>query len=175
VHEGETGVLFRAGDIQQLTAAISFLIERPELAAGMGAAGRALVVGQHSPASHYAALTRLYEQLATKPKKMDDRSRKSVAKPALRVAFIGGRGVISKYSGLETHTTRRLANAWPRWDTTSPCTAAPISVPRKQRTTGCAWSACPPFARSTWRLWCTPFSARSMHSLVIATSCTINA
>ena len=43
VHEGETGVLFRAGDVAQLAAAISFLIERPELAAQMGAAGRTLV------------------------------------------------------------------------------------------------------------------------------------
>ena len=43
VHEGETGVLYRAGDVAQLAGAISFLIERPELAATMGAAGRALV------------------------------------------------------------------------------------------------------------------------------------
>ena len=54
VHDGETGVLFRAGDVAQLTAAIAFLIERPQLAAQMGAAGRALVASQHSPESHYA-------------------------------------------------------------------------------------------------------------------------
>ena len=103
VHEGETGVLFQAGDVAQLTAAIAFLIERPELAAQMGAAGRALVASQHSPESHYRAMASLYEQLAPRPKKMDGGGRKSVAKPALRVAFIGGRGVISKYSGVETY------------------------------------------------------------------------
>src|SRR5207344_3548700 len=98
-----TGVLFRAGDVAQLAAAISFLMERPELAAEMGAAGRALVADQHSPESHYAAMIRLYEQLAPRPKKGDSREIKSVAKPGLRVAFIGGRGVISKYSGIETY------------------------------------------------------------------------
>jgi len=103
VHEGETGVLFQAGDVAHLAAAISFLIERPELAAQMGAAGRALVASQHSPDSHYRAMAHLYEQLAPRPKKMDGRGLKSVAKPALRVAFIGGRGVISKYSGVETY------------------------------------------------------------------------
>jgi glycosyltransferase involved in cell wall biosynthesis len=103
VHEGETGVLFQAGEVAQLTAAISFLIDRPELAAQMGAAGRAMVARQHSPESHYRAMARLYEQLAPRPKKMDGRGRRSVAKPVLRVAFIGGRGVISKYSGVETY------------------------------------------------------------------------
>lgn len=103
MHEGETGVLFRAGDVAQLAAAISFLMERPELAAEMGAAGRALVADQHSPESHYAAMIRLYEQLVPRPKKGDSREIKSVAKPGLRVAFIGGRGVISKYSGIETY------------------------------------------------------------------------
>ena len=43
---------------------------------------------------------------------MDGGGRRSVAKPALRVAFIGGRGVVSKYSGIETfyeEAGRRLA------------------------------------------------------------------
>jgi glycosyltransferase involved in cell wall biosynthesis len=62
VHEGKTGVLFQAGDVVHLAAAISFLIERPELAAQMGAAGRALVASQHSPDSHYRAMAHLYEQ-----------------------------------------------------------------------------------------------------------------
>ncbi len=103
VHEGKTGVLFRPGDVTQLAGAISFLVERPKLAAEMGAAGRALVTEQHSPENHYVALTRLYEQLAPAPKKVDGPDIRSVAKPGLRVAFIGGRGVISKYSGIETY------------------------------------------------------------------------
>ena len=104
VHEGETGVLFRAGDVAQLAAAISFLIERPKLAAQMGAAGRALVASQHSPESHYAALTSLYEQLAPRPRKMDGRGPSGRSRNRrYGVAFIGGRGVISKYSGIETY------------------------------------------------------------------------
>ena len=103
VHEGETGVLFRAGDVGQLARAISFLAERPQLAADMGAAGRTLVAKHHTAENHYAALTNLYEELAPKSKKGNGRETSSVAKPALRIAFIGGRGVISKYSGIETY------------------------------------------------------------------------
>ncbi len=103
VHEGETGMLFPAGNVAQLAEAISFLAERPKLAAEMGAAGRTLVTRQHSPAQHYAALTELYEQLAPGPKKAGGESIRTAAKAGLRVAFIGGRGVISKYSGIETY------------------------------------------------------------------------
>ena len=103
VHEGETGVLFRAGDVAQLAGAISFLVERPKLAAEMGAAGRTLATNHHSAERHYAAITDLYEQLAPRSKESDGRGIQSVAKPALRIAFIGGRGVISKYSGVETY------------------------------------------------------------------------
>ena len=104
VHEGETGVLFRAGDVAQLAGAISFLAERPMLAAQMGAAGRTLVTNQYSPEKHYQALTNLYEQLAPGPTKGSNRKIGSIAKqPALRIAFIGGRGVVSQYSGIETY------------------------------------------------------------------------
>ncbi len=103
VHEGETGVLFRAGDVTQLAGAISFLVERPKLAAEMGAAGRTLVRNQYSAENHYAELKNLYEQLAPRPNQMDGRGIKMAAKPALRIAFIGGRGVVSKYSGIETY------------------------------------------------------------------------
>ena len=68
MHEGETGVLFRAGEVAQLARAISFLVERPQLAAEMGAAGRSLVARHYTPENHYAALTGLYEQLAPKIK-----------------------------------------------------------------------------------------------------------
>jgi glycosyltransferase involved in cell wall biosynthesis len=103
VHEGETGVLFRVGDVAQLAGAISFLVERPELAAQMGAAGRTLVKNQYSAESHYAAMTSLYQQLAPGPRKANGHPLKAAAKPPLRIAFIGGRGVVSKYSGIETY------------------------------------------------------------------------
>jgi glycosyltransferase involved in cell wall biosynthesis len=69
----------------------------------MGLNGREFVRGRHSPESHYVALSRLYEDLA-------GRSQKSVKPKVIgnlslpvRVGFIGGRGVISKYSGVETY------------------------------------------------------------------------
>jgi glycosyltransferase involved in cell wall biosynthesis len=43
VQEGETGLPYRAGDVEQLAGALSFLWQRPELAAGMGEAGYQLV------------------------------------------------------------------------------------------------------------------------------------
>jgi glycosyltransferase involved in cell wall biosynthesis len=86
-----------------LAGAIAFLVERPKLAAEMGAAGRALVVNQHSAENHYTALTDLYERLAPGSKRGSGGEIKSIPKPALRIAFIGGRGVISKYSGIETY------------------------------------------------------------------------
>jgi len=41
--------------------------------------------------------------LAPSSTRVGDRKIKSASKPGLRVAFIGGRGVISKYSGIETY------------------------------------------------------------------------
>jgi glycosyltransferase involved in cell wall biosynthesis len=43
VRHGETGLLYRAGDVGQLAEALSFLNQRPELAAKMGRAGRKFV------------------------------------------------------------------------------------------------------------------------------------
>ncbi len=103
VHEGETGLLFRPGDVGQLAGAISFLAERPELSAEMGAACRELVRNQHSPEAHYLALARLYEQLALRRQKPAKPEVVPDVRRPLRVAFIGGRGVISKYSGIEAY------------------------------------------------------------------------
>lgn len=91
VHEGKTGLLFPAGDVQKLRSAMSFLAERPALAAELGESGRKLVEAQHSPESHYAAMMRLYEQMSrsTEKKVATMALRKN---PRLRVAFIGGRG-----------------------------------------------------------------------------------
>src|SRR6266566_7881017 len=110
VQEGETGLLFRPGDVGQLASAIRFLADRPELAATMGLNGRDLLRERHSPESHYIALSRLYEDLAGLSQKSVKPHPKE--KPPVRVAFIGGRGVISKYSGIETYyeeVGRRLA------------------------------------------------------------------
>jgi glycosyltransferase involved in cell wall biosynthesis len=102
VEQGETGVLFPPGNVEQLAKAISFLAERPGLAAKMGAAGRELVESQYTPQAHYRAIMLVYQRMRL----ASANSRKieilpAIAKP-LRVAFIGGRGVVSKYSGIET-------------------------------------------------------------------------
>ena len=125
VHSGDTGLLFPAGDVEALADAISVLAKNPQLAEAMGAAGRELVRTQYSPEEHYAALMELYARLSRAPKFPDcvhseealssQRSSHfpsasksapqllSVPAPKLRVAFIGGRGVVSKYSGIETY------------------------------------------------------------------------
>jgi glycosyltransferase involved in cell wall biosynthesis len=99
---GQTGLLFPAGDIGQLKDCISFLYERPDLARVVGATGRELVRERHSPDTHYQAVMRLYEGMV-ESRKSSLPVRKEKARPQLRVAFIGGRGVISRYSGIEAY------------------------------------------------------------------------
>jgi glycosyltransferase involved in cell wall biosynthesis len=94
VRENETGLLYRAGDVDQLAGAISFLAQRRDLATEMGLAGRKFVETCHSPAKHYEDLTFLYRRLVATGAARRNR---------IRVAFIGGRGVISKYSGVESY------------------------------------------------------------------------
>jgi glycosyltransferase involved in cell wall biosynthesis len=106
VQEGKTGLLYPVGDWQQLAGAISFLHARPELCRSLGENGLQLLREQHAPAAHYDRLQNLYRQLSR-----GSHTARTSAKP-LRVAFIGGRGVIGKYSGIETYyeeVGRRLA------------------------------------------------------------------
>jgi glycosyltransferase involved in cell wall biosynthesis len=125
VEPGKTGLLYTTGDVQQLTSAIQFLGSQPELADRMGQAGRELVRQKYTPQAHYQALIGLYERLANGKKKSSGTSTLGISalrnvsvpapalvKPIVRVAFIGGRGVVSKYSGIETYyeeVGRRLA------------------------------------------------------------------
>jgi glycosyltransferase involved in cell wall biosynthesis len=103
VDQGETGLLYPAGNVEQLGKAISFLAERPELTAQMGIAGRRLVEAQHAPDAHYRALMCLYARMRPWPRKAVKTVAAPTATPPLRVAFIGGRGLVSKYSGIETY------------------------------------------------------------------------
>src|SRR5439155_4812580 len=52
VEEGETGLLYRVRNIDQLVAAIVFLHDRPELSRRMGETGRELVRERHSQEQH---------------------------------------------------------------------------------------------------------------------------
>lgn len=127
VRDGETGLLYPVGDTNALAAAIRMLGARPELAESMGRAGLRLVRDRHRPDAYCAKLVSIYERLIRAKVKVESAlvptteeppwqrrlqrsvaSGKEVSFPApetqkLRVAFIGGRGVVSKYSGIETY------------------------------------------------------------------------
>ena len=96
VQDGKTGLLFRPGDVDQLSQVIAQLYQAPDVAARMGADARDYVRQNHSQESHYLELSRIYSELSQGAKY-------SYATRPLRVAFIGGRGVVSKYSGIETY------------------------------------------------------------------------
>ena len=114
VHHGETGLLYRCGDVEGLADAMRSLIEHPETAVRMGKTGQDLVRQRHRPEDHYERLIGWYEGLVAKAgvRKLrgwsgdassENQGTARDRKRRLRIAFIGGRGVISKYSGIETY------------------------------------------------------------------------
>ena len=105
VENGVTGLLYNPGDRDQLAHSIAFLFDHPELCDKMGAAGRTRVQARHDPEPHLAKLFDIYSRLTFTKKFLSfpetpahPRGRRGV-----RVAFIGGRGVVSKYSGIESY------------------------------------------------------------------------
>ncbi|HEY1264594.1 MAG TPA: glycosyltransferase family 4 protein, partial [Terriglobales bacterium] len=99
VRDGVTGLLFPPGDVQRLAECIAFMAAQPEAAQRMGQSAVQFVRERFSPDDHYVALERLYRRL-----RRPQISREAPARaPKLRVAFIGGRGVVSKYSGIEAY------------------------------------------------------------------------
>ena len=98
VADGETGLLYEPGNVTQLAEKIRHLSDQPQLASAMGASGRRVVETRHNPERHYAAMTEVYEQLRSAG---HDRSLPPKRRP--RVAFIGARGVLSRYSGIESY------------------------------------------------------------------------
>jgi glycosyltransferase involved in cell wall biosynthesis len=124
IHDGETGVLYPTGDVGRLARTIKTLGANPELAENMGRAGWEFVRQNHRPEDHYRRLMSLYERVIARkqpnrvaprlkmvPWQHQPQSQSATAlhvidahqKKKLRIAFIGGRGVISKYSGIETY------------------------------------------------------------------------
>lgn len=99
VRHGETGILYRAGDSVQLAAAMKYLSARPEFLREMGKNAFRLVRTRYSPEHHCEALIGIYESLAHNI--LHGIRLNSITHP-LRVAFIGGRGIIGKYSGVES-------------------------------------------------------------------------
>jgi glycosyltransferase involved in cell wall biosynthesis len=93
--------LYPVGNVEQLSTAIEFLHSRPKLAQAMGEAGLEKVRRDHSPELHYETLMQIYTRVA---RARTPRALRTAAPPArLKIAFIGGRGVISRYSGIETY------------------------------------------------------------------------
>jgi glycosyltransferase involved in cell wall biosynthesis len=118
IQEGKTGLLYETGNVDQLTEAIQFLSLQPELADRMGQAGQQELRTTYRPQEHYEALAALYERLVQAkirvpvaaynpcaPGNAATASKNPAQAPrqSLRVAFIGGRGVLSKYSGIEAY------------------------------------------------------------------------
>jgi glycosyltransferase involved in cell wall biosynthesis len=108
VQHGVTGFLYRVGNIDDLARAISVLHDDPELSARMGDAGHELVRMRHSQETHLAVLEEIYRVLAGAKSTAKARRRtlpllRAKASRSVRIAFIGGRGVVGKYSGIETY------------------------------------------------------------------------
>lgn len=118
VHDGKTGLLYKVKDIAQLSSTLAFLHERPELAQTMGEQGYELVKQGHSQEQHFEELERIYKRLMTLEKVPPQKGSAALARigsiefQRLRIAYIGARGLIGKYSGIETcyeETGTRLA------------------------------------------------------------------
>ena len=100
VHEGKTGLLYPTGNAAKLAEAIAQLVAHPELATSMGQAGLALARANYSPEQHYDGIFSFYQKFSRKHPENKDCT---PAIQPIKVAFIGGRGVGSKYSGIETY------------------------------------------------------------------------
>jgi glycosyltransferase involved in cell wall biosynthesis len=105
VEHGVTGLLYADGDREQLAHSIAFLFDRPDLIKKMGMAARRRVQANHDPDQHLEKLLELYYRLISARNVLSFPAPPKPARPrrGVRVAFIGGRGVVSKYSGVESY------------------------------------------------------------------------
>jgi len=105
VQHGVTGLLYADGDREQLAHSIGFLFDRPDLIQKMGAAARSRVKANHAPGQHLEKLLELYRRLTSARKVLSFPAAPEhpIPRRGVRVAFIGGRGLVSKYSGIESY------------------------------------------------------------------------
>ena len=105
VQHGVTGLLYPDGDREQLAHSIGFLFDRPDLIQKMGAAARSRVKANHDPDQQVEKLLGLYSRLTSAKKLLSFPAAPKPPRPrrSVRVAFIGGRGLVSKYSGIESY------------------------------------------------------------------------
>jgi glycosyltransferase involved in cell wall biosynthesis len=102
VDHGATGLLYPPGNRDELAHCIAFLFDRRDLAEKMGVIARRRLRQDHDPVRHVDALLEIYSQLAPRKKIYALPPVNQTARTKVRVAFIGGRGVVSKYSGIES-------------------------------------------------------------------------
>jgi glycosyltransferase involved in cell wall biosynthesis len=62
VRDGQTGLLYRSRDMQDLTSKVRRLISDRNLCATMGAAAREVYLAEYTPATNYETLIRIYEE-----------------------------------------------------------------------------------------------------------------
>src|ERR1700690_3737600 len=106
VEHGVTGLLYTDGDREQLAHSIEFMFDHPDLVEKMGAAGRNRARAKHAPDRHLEKLFELYYRLTSAKNSVLSFPVGAEHPPprrSVRVAFIGGRGVVSKYSGIESY------------------------------------------------------------------------
>lgn len=119
VQHEETGLLYRCGDVNDLGNAMHRLTSEKSRLEAMGRAGWEFVRERHRPEEHYRKLIGFYERLVAvrregrnevrrmwafgSTQKNERRRWDGLRNRKLKIAFIGGRGVISKYSGIETY------------------------------------------------------------------------
>jgi glycosyltransferase involved in cell wall biosynthesis len=105
VQHGVTGLLYGDGDREKLAHSIGFLFDRPDLIEKMGANARGRVKNHHDPVQQMEKLLEIYQRLASTKKLLSFPAATHATAPprGIRVAFIGGRGLVSKYSGVESY------------------------------------------------------------------------
>ena len=95
VEDGKTGLLFPPGNVSALRDAIAFLHAEKSISESMGQAAHDLVRTRFAPERHLEALTGIYRDLAHD-------NQPNTHRPRVKVAFIGGRGVIPTRSNSDT-------------------------------------------------------------------------
>ena len=105
VEPGVTGLLYPAGNLERLAEAIEFLFNSSRLSARMGTQSRRRLHERHDPDRHLDELEAIYSRLAARQPPFGAHATVGPApSPSrLRVAFIGGRGLVGKYSGIESY------------------------------------------------------------------------
>ncbi len=104
VEPGVTGLLYPLDNPGELAHCLAFLFDRRDLAERMGNNARQRVGQNHDPEQHVHALLEIYTGLVREKKASTFAGdNPPLARRALRVAFVGGRGVVSKYSGIESY------------------------------------------------------------------------